>query len=189
MDVTRPARNPKAVGSYDLLEKLGEGGMGSVWKARHQGTGELVAIKLLPPDKAQSGVRLKRFEQEFLASLRLHTSTQTEMLPESRPRVLFDALAGDAGALIVIAGTVIFAWMNGLWRSRVLWGVLGFAVLVPLAAGAIGHCKPYYGWMRFVPLAVLLPRLRRGEETTRPHLEARRLAGDLTKAGENPLRP
>src|SRR5262249_37044002 len=27
--------------------------------------------KLLPPDKAQSGVRLKRFEQEFLASLRL----------------------------------------------------------------------------------------------------------------------
>jgi serine/threonine protein kinase len=61
-----------SVGAYDLLEKIGEGGMGVVWKGRWRRTGETVAIKLMMPgaDKHASHL-IQRFEQEFKAGLRL----------------------------------------------------------------------------------------------------------------------
>jgi serine/threonine protein kinase len=64
-------RKAETVGPYALLEKLGEGGMGAVYKACHQDTGELVAVKLLFPEKMRNAVVVKRFEQEFLAARRL----------------------------------------------------------------------------------------------------------------------
>ncbi len=36
------------IGSFELLKKIGQGGMGQVWKAKHQASGESYAIKLLP---------------------------------------------------------------------------------------------------------------------------------------------
>lgn len=63
--------SPASVKGYDLLEKVGEGGMGVVWKASSHETGKVVAIKLIIPDKAASAVRLRRFEQEFRAAQRL----------------------------------------------------------------------------------------------------------------------
>ena len=59
------------IGNYDLLEKIAEGGMGAVYKARHRETGEIVAIKIMPPHMASNPVLLKRFEQEFRAASRL----------------------------------------------------------------------------------------------------------------------
>jgi hypothetical protein len=60
-----------AVGDYDLLEKVAEGGMGAIYRARNRGTGQVVAVKVMPPHMAQSPVLLKRFEQEFRAASRL----------------------------------------------------------------------------------------------------------------------
>jgi serine/threonine protein kinase len=62
---------PRALGGYELREKLGEGGMGAVYRARNAATGEWVAVKLLPLQTADFAVRLKRFEREFRAALRL----------------------------------------------------------------------------------------------------------------------
>ena len=52
---------------YDLLEKLGKGGMGAVYKARHRRLGKLVAIKILPPRLAQDPERVARFKREMKA--------------------------------------------------------------------------------------------------------------------------
>jgi serine/threonine protein kinase len=62
-----------SLGQYDLIEKIADGGMGSVYKGRHQTTGRIVAVKLinLPPLVPNREMLLRRFEQEFRATLSL----------------------------------------------------------------------------------------------------------------------
>lgn len=55
------------LGPYQLVAKLGEGGMGAVFKARHTKLGKLVALKILPPHVMSRGDALARFEREMLA--------------------------------------------------------------------------------------------------------------------------
>ncbi|NIV48039.1 MAG: protein kinase, partial [Gammaproteobacteria bacterium] len=56
---------------YRLVEKLGEGGMGEVWRATDTKLDREVAIKILPAEFAEDAERLMRFEREakLLASL------------------------------------------------------------------------------------------------------------------------
>jgi Tol biopolymer transport system component/tRNA A-37 threonylcarbamoyl transferase component Bud32 len=49
---------------YRLVEKIGEGGMGAVWKAVDTTLDREVAIKMLPPAVADRPDRLERFERE-----------------------------------------------------------------------------------------------------------------------------
>ena len=60
-----------SVGSYDLLDKIAEGGMGAIWRARDRRSGQIVAIKIMPAHMAANPVLLKRFEQEFRAASKL----------------------------------------------------------------------------------------------------------------------
>ncbi len=53
-------------GRYELLETLGEGGMGSVFKARDREVDRIVALKLIRPELAGSEGILKRFRQELV---------------------------------------------------------------------------------------------------------------------------
>ena len=50
---------------YRLLEKIGEGGMGIVWKAFDTHLDREVAIKILPEQAVRDPERLERFEMEF----------------------------------------------------------------------------------------------------------------------------
>lgn len=59
------------LGDYALLEKIGAGGMGMVFKARHRRMKRVVALKILPPMFTESPQRLVRFEQEVEAAARL----------------------------------------------------------------------------------------------------------------------
>jgi eukaryotic-like serine/threonine-protein kinase len=58
---------------YRLLEKLGEGGMGSVWRAQHLNLGTLVAIKLMSPAVAAHPEGLARFRREAQAAASLQS--------------------------------------------------------------------------------------------------------------------
>jgi serine/threonine protein kinase len=53
------------VGSYRLLELLGQGGMGQVFKAFHQPMGRVVALKIIRKERLGNENALKRFEREI----------------------------------------------------------------------------------------------------------------------------
>ncbi len=61
----------KILAHYEILKKIGEGGMGEVYHARDQRLDRDVALKFLPKDWAGDSLRIRRFEQEakVLASL------------------------------------------------------------------------------------------------------------------------
>jgi serine/threonine protein kinase len=60
------------VGPYRVLDRLGEGAMGQVFKARHTTMGRLVALKVIRPEKLKSPQAVQRFYQEVQAAARLH---------------------------------------------------------------------------------------------------------------------
>jgi serine/threonine protein kinase len=58
-------------GEYIVLEKIGSGGMGQVFKARHRPTGKLVAVKVLSADAVKNRRLIERFKKEARAVARL----------------------------------------------------------------------------------------------------------------------
>src|SRR5438128_2743314 len=59
------------LGSYLLLEKLGEGGMGVVYKARHRLMEREVALKLVHPERLSRDDLRERFRREIRSVAKL----------------------------------------------------------------------------------------------------------------------
>ncbi len=78
------------IGSYQLTDLLGEGGMGRVFKAKHMRLGRDVALKVIRKEKLANPVAVSRFRQEIHAAAQL-----------SHPNVVmaFDAEEVEGGGL------------------------------------------------------------------------------------------
>jgi serine/threonine protein kinase/phage shock protein PspC (stress-responsive transcriptional regulator) len=57
---------------FELLELLGRGGMGAVYKARQKNLDRLVALKVIPPEAAKDPTFAERFQREARAMARLN---------------------------------------------------------------------------------------------------------------------
>ncbi len=68
----------RQLGSYQLIELLGQGGMGEVWRATHRMLARPAAIKLISPEligqsRRSSSLLFRRFRQEAKATANLHS--------------------------------------------------------------------------------------------------------------------
>jgi serine/threonine-protein kinase len=75
----------RAMGSYELVERINRGGMGEVWRARHRMLARPAAIKLIRPEAlgADEGrvaeTFVRRFEREAQATAALHSPHTIEL--------------------------------------------------------------------------------------------------------------
>lgn len=78
------------LGSYVILDKVGQGGMGMVFKARHRMMRRLVAIKVLPTAALASPERVERFRREVeMAAQLVHPNIVTAFDAGESNRVHF----------------------------------------------------------------------------------------------------
>ena len=71
LDQPDPGFSPFMVGPFWCFGRIGEGGMGVVYKARHQSLGRLSAVKALPPRLAQDARSLSWFRREAQLAARV----------------------------------------------------------------------------------------------------------------------
>ncbi|HZU95742.1 MAG TPA: serine/threonine-protein kinase, partial [Planctomycetota bacterium] len=88
------------VGAYRLLEKLGQGGMGVVFKARDERQGRLVALKIASPVLARDPVLRSRFAREARAAAAVESAHVASVIEvgehEGRPFIVLELLPGGS---------------------------------------------------------------------------------------------
>lgn len=80
--IDRPSSSnplPEQVGPYKIERKLGQGGMGTVYLGKHDETGQLAAVKVLPASMAREEGFVARFAREIEAMHRVTGENVVEM--------------------------------------------------------------------------------------------------------------
>jgi len=70
-EVSKGKGKSLTLGNYVLMEKIGAGGMGQVFKAEHRRMKRVVAVKLLPAAMTKDTAAIARFEREVQAAAKL----------------------------------------------------------------------------------------------------------------------
>ncbi|MGA9553265.1 MAG: WD40 repeat domain-containing serine/threonine protein kinase [Candidatus Sulfotelmatobacter sp.] len=87
------------LGPYEIVSPLGAGGMGEVYRARDPRLKREVAVKVLPQTFSSDGDRLRRFEQEALATAALNHPNILAVFDigtsEGSPYVVSELLEGE----------------------------------------------------------------------------------------------
>jgi serine/threonine protein kinase len=88
------------VGPYLLLERIGRGAMGEVYRARREGDDRPLAIKRMAPELGANPVLRRRFEQECAAAVRLRHPHVVEGIDfgveEGRPYLVMEYVDGES---------------------------------------------------------------------------------------------
>ena len=66
-----PSQPPASLGDYELLDRIGQGAMGAVYKARQRSMDRIVAVKVLKPVLARDAEYVGHFWREARAAARL----------------------------------------------------------------------------------------------------------------------
>jgi Tol biopolymer transport system component/predicted Ser/Thr protein kinase len=89
----------ETIGRYHVVGKLGQGGMGVVYKARDTLLGRLVALKALPPESASDPDRRRRFVEEAKAASNLQhpgiVSVYDVVQADGRDFIVMEYVAGE----------------------------------------------------------------------------------------------
>ena len=82
----------RRIGNFELIERIGQGGMGAVFKARQISMDRIVALKILPPRLAKQPTFIERFLREAHACARL-----------SHPNIVSGIDVGEDGGVYYFA--------------------------------------------------------------------------------------
>lgn len=119
----------KRLGKYEIVRKIGAGGMGTVYLAQDAHLNRTVALKVLPKDRAENPILVRRFQSEARASA---------MLTHDNIVAVYDADQADGYlyiALEYIDGIDLFEWL----RKRERIPVKRSIAIIKQVAAALQH--------------------------------------------------
>jgi len=100
----------QTLGHYRIVEKIGEGGMGEVYRARDETLDRDVAIKVLPEEVVEKSDRLARFEREAKAVAKLNHPNILDVYElggdEGRPFMATELLEGESLRELISKGGI-----------------------------------------------------------------------------------
>lgn len=95
-----PTSSSLVAGKYQLVQCIGQGGMGSVWEGRHTSLGTRVAIKFIEADYADNGEARSRFDREARAAASLQSKHAIQIFDhgvteDGKPYIVMEMLVGE----------------------------------------------------------------------------------------------
>lgn len=95
-------------GQYRLIEKLGAGAMGEVYKPQHVSLGKIVAVKLLAVDRVKDATLVERFRLEMKAVTQLD---HHHIVRARKP--VFTTIGGNSWSWSSQMEAICCNWSNG----------------------------------------------------------------------------
>lgn len=122
----------RRIGEYELLEELGRGGMGVVWKARQRRLNRIVALKLVRGGCLPGEAAAKRFRREAEAAAQL-----------KHPNIVVIHEVGEADEQLYLSMDLVAGGSLADWLKRVAFSPRDAATLVAKVAHGVHHAHEH----------------------------------------------